>query len=457
MARRGAPLVLRRSSRVGSSSPVLRCRAGCGGLGRAPHRRPRRARAHAGPSSVRRRARASWSAPIADSDARCAPARRGRAPARRPTPASPSSVGGRVVYAAQPRRAARSRRRTEKLVTAARALDELGPTARADTRVAGRSAPPTAGSSTATSTSSAGATRCSRPSAYARHFRRPTADHAHVARGSRRRVVAAGVHRDPGAAWSATSRATTPATAARPWPATLRRRRARPVRSSALTVNDGFDAVPADRRRTGRRPRAAAADRRRTQRRTDRRCCLQARGVDRRRRRRPAATLRRRQRGRHDRLAADARRSSTEMLTRERQPDRRAAHQGARAAQGRRRRPPPPASRRSRSTMGDRGLPLDGRHEVPTAPGSTQADRVTLPAADAALLDQGGPDGRARRGLPVAGQTGTLAERFLGSPVAGRLRAKTGTLNTRDRAGRLRRRAQGGRHSRSPTSINGVP
>jgi D-alanyl-D-alanine carboxypeptidase/D-alanyl-D-alanine-endopeptidase (penicillin-binding protein 4) len=32
------------------------------------------------------------------------------------------------------------------------------------------------------------------------------------------------------------------------------------------------------------------------------------------------------------------------------------------------------------------------------------------------------------RGLPVAGQTGTLAERFVGTPLAGRLRAKTGHI-----------------------------
>jgi D-alanyl-D-alanine carboxypeptidase/D-alanyl-D-alanine-endopeptidase (penicillin-binding protein 4) len=33
------------------------------------------------------------------------------------------------------------------------------------------------------------------------------------------------------------------------------------------------------------------------------------------------------------------------------------------------------------------------------------------------------------RGLPVAGQTGTLAERFVGDPLAGVLRAKTGEID----------------------------
>jgi D-alanyl-D-alanine carboxypeptidase/D-alanyl-D-alanine-endopeptidase (penicillin-binding protein 4) len=46
-----------------------------------------------------------------------------------------------------------------------------------------------------------------------------------------------------------------------------------------------------------------------------------------------------------------------------------------------------------------------------------------------ALLDVLGPDDVALEGLPVAGETGTLSIRFLESPVTGRLRAKTGTLN----------------------------
>jgi D-alanyl-D-alanine carboxypeptidase/D-alanyl-D-alanine-endopeptidase (penicillin-binding protein 4) len=45
------------------------------------------------------------------------------------------------------------------------------------------------------------------------------------------------------------------------------------------------------------------------------------------------------------------------------------------------------------------------------------------------LLDRAGPESVIADGLAVAGQSGTLALRFLNTPVAGRLRGKTGTLN----------------------------
>lgn len=45
-----------------------------------------------------------------------------------------------------------------------------------------------------------------------------------------------------------------------------------------------------------------------------------------------------------------------------------------------------------------------------------------------ALLDAEGAGGILDRALPVAAQTGTLFRRFLGTPVAGRLRAKTGSI-----------------------------
>ena len=45
------------------------------------------------------------------------------------------------------------------------------------------------------------------------------------------------------------------------------------------------------------------------------------------------------------------------------------------------------------------------------------------------VLELAGPTGALAQGLPVAGQTGTLIGRFNGTPAAGRLRAKTGTLS----------------------------
>jgi len=45
-----------------------------------------------------------------------------------------------------------------------------------------------------------------------------------------------------------------------------------------------------------------------------------------------------------------------------------------------------------------------------------------------AVLARDRPDGPIGRGLAIAGETGTLSDVFAGSPVAGRLRGKTGTL-----------------------------
>jgi serine-type D-Ala-D-Ala carboxypeptidase/endopeptidase (penicillin-binding protein 4) len=78
-------------------------------------------------------------------------------------------------------------------------------------------------------------------------------------------------------------------------------------------------------------------------------------------------------------------------------------------------------------TLGQRGLPLPGVR-VMDGSGLDRASNVTCRLM-VRLLEVEGPGGIIDRALPVAGQTGTLFKRFLGSPVAGRLRAKTGSIN----------------------------
>jgi D-alanyl-D-alanine carboxypeptidase/D-alanyl-D-alanine-endopeptidase (penicillin-binding protein 4) len=73
------------------------------------------------------------------------------------------------------------------------------------------------------------------------------------------------------------------------------------------------------------------------------------------------------------------------------------------------------------------GLPMTGA-VVADGSGLAVENRVTCNLVQT-LLDQTGSDGLIAAGLPVAGQTGTLDVRFLNTPVVGRLRAKTGTLN----------------------------
>jgi serine-type D-Ala-D-Ala carboxypeptidase/endopeptidase (penicillin-binding protein 4) len=78
-----------------------------------------------------------------------------------------------------------------------------------------------------------------------------------------------------------------------------------------------------------------------------------------------------------------------------------------------------------------------GRLGVPTAgvqlvdgSGLSPDNRVTCAALLAAVELGTRPEERALRvGLAIAGRTGTLAQRFVGDPLAGRLRAKTGHIN----------------------------
>jgi D-alanyl-D-alanine carboxypeptidase/D-alanyl-D-alanine-endopeptidase (penicillin-binding protein 4) len=72
-------------------------------------------------------------------------------------------------------------------------------------------------------------------------------------------------------------------------------------------------------------------------------------------------------------------------------------------------------------------LPLDRTVQFDGS-GLASENRETC-AAVQALLDQQGPASAMASALPIAGQTGTLDKRFVGTPLSGRLRAKTGTLD----------------------------
>jgi D-alanyl-D-alanine carboxypeptidase/D-alanyl-D-alanine-endopeptidase (penicillin-binding protein 4) len=80
-----------------------------------------------------------------------------------------------------------------------------------------------------------------------------------------------------------------------------------------------------------------------------------------------------------------------------------------------------------RDVMADAGLPLDGVALVDGS-GLSRSDRLTCGLLTA-LLGEAGTGSALDRSLAVAGRTGSLTERFLGTPLVGRLRGKTGSLN----------------------------
>jgi D-alanyl-D-alanine carboxypeptidase/D-alanyl-D-alanine-endopeptidase (penicillin-binding protein 4) len=81
------------------------------------------------------------------------------------------------------------------------------------------------------------------------------------------------------------------------------------------------------------------------------------------------------------------------------------------------------------SALARLGVPTAGVSLVDGS-GLSPQDRITCPALLAAVeLGDRAQERALRVGLPVAGRTGTLAHRFVGDPLAGRLRAKTGHID----------------------------
>lgn len=78
---------------------------------------------------------------------------------------------------------------------------------------------------------------------------------------------------------------------------------------------------------------------------------------------------------------------------------------------------------------GELGIPTAGT-VMADGSGLDRGNRSSCDALVATLGASGGVDGAIGARLPVAGRTGTLRDRFLGTPAQGRLRAKTGSLNS---------------------------
>jgi D-alanyl-D-alanine carboxypeptidase/D-alanyl-D-alanine-endopeptidase (penicillin-binding protein 4) len=80
-----------------------------------------------------------------------------------------------------------------------------------------------------------------------------------------------------------------------------------------------------------------------------------------------------------------------------------------------------------RSTAASLGLPMDQLAPVDGS-GLDRGGRLTCNVLQG-LLARAGDDSPLFRGMPVAGQSGTLIRRFNGTPAAGKVRAKTGSLS----------------------------
>jgi D-alanyl-D-alanine carboxypeptidase/D-alanyl-D-alanine-endopeptidase (penicillin-binding protein 4) len=80
-----------------------------------------------------------------------------------------------------------------------------------------------------------------------------------------------------------------------------------------------------------------------------------------------------------------------------------------------------------RDTLSSTGLPVADLAAVDGS-GLDRSDQASCSLLLGAV-DAGGPTGAMSAGFPAAGRNGTLAQRFSANPAAGRLRAKTGSLD----------------------------